>query len=622
VGIVSLSIGIFLDLYILMAVYAFSPWFPILAGVSFFLIYVLAQVVRLGDRFNWMPMALFVLVLIFLMIGNQGNTFISKKTTILPEVALDQSSSWMITKDALKERLIVGSGPATYGYDFSLYKPDSLNKGLQSSFRFYQSGNLFLEMLTTIGIVGGFFFLIFFLVFLGVGFVGLSREKERNKIFSLGIWASALIFVVAIFRMPIEGPIFVYGLLLLFLAVPVLLEESGQGDDSIRLSLKASPKFALALAFIFMVVSAGVAFLFAFVGKAFLADLRAGQSSRLAAVEVNSDALSLMARSLSLMPYEGRYYAALGQMYMSLVNVEAAKPEAERNLDMIKTTVEQSVIPLVDEATKRMPNDVLVYEVSGQVYENVSLLAGSDPDVLARTGEVYHRALDLEPKNPNFYVKLGLIDRVLANRDDKKAVRTDLLNEAKGYFDTALEKKPDFIAGYLNRGLTEEALGNIDDAVKNLETALSIGPNTDVSFHLARILQGRGTEKDLDRAERVSLDALKRDEKNVNIMLNLGFVYEKKKNTDKASEIYGKILDIFKDDQYAETRKQIQILIDNVKSGKGNLTKAPSDIPETTSAPTEIPPAAENVTNAPAVIPAPEAPSNPTPPETPKTPAP
>ncbi len=624
VGLVALSVGILLDVYILMAVYAFSPWLPVLIGVSFFLIYVLAQVVRLGDRFNWMPMALFVLVLVFLMIDNQGNAFISKKTTILPEVALDQSSSWMIAKDALKERLIVGSGPATYGYDFSLYKPDSLNKGLQSSFRFYQSGNLFLEMLTTVGVVGGFFFLIFFLVFLGVGFVGLSREKERNKIFSLGIWASALVFVVAIFRMPIEGPIFIYGMLLLFLAIPVLLEESGQGEDAIRLSLKASPKFALALAFIFMVVSAGVAFLFAFVGKAFLADVRAGQASRLASVEVNSDALASMARSLSLMPYEGRYYAALGQMYMSLVNTEAAKPEEERNLDMIKSTVERSVIPLVDEATKRMPNDVLVYEVSGQVYENVSLLAGSDPDVLARTSEVYHRALDLEPKNPNFYVKLGLIDRVLANRDDKKSARTDLLNEAKSYFDTALEKKPDFTAGYLNRGLTEEALGDIDGAVKDLETALSIGPNSDVSFHLARILQGRGTEKDLDRAERVSLDALKRDENNVNILLNLGFVYEREKKTDKALDTYGKLIDIFKDDQYAETRKQINTLIDNVKSGKGNLTKPASDIPaqSTSSAPTEIPPAAEGVTNTPAVIPAPEVPSSPASPETPKTPAP
>lgn len=621
VSIVSLSLGLLLDVYILMAVYAFSPWFPILAGVSFFLIYVLAQVVRLGERFNWMPMALFVLVLVFLMIGNQGNAFISKKTTILPEVALDRESSWIIAKDALKERLIVGSGPATYGYDFSLYKPDTLNKGLQSSFRFYQGGDLFLEMLTTVGIVGGFFFLIFFLVFLGIGFVGLSREKERNKIFSLGIWASSIVFVVAIFRMPIEGPVFLYGMLLLFLAIPVLLEESGQGNDMIRLSLKASPKFALALAFIFMVVSAGVAFLFAFVGKAFLADLRAGQASRIAATEVNSDALSAMARALSLVPYEGRYYAALGQMYMSLVNKEAAKPESERNLDIIKTTVEQSAIPLVDEATKRMPNDVLVYEVSGQVYENVSLLAGSDPDVLARTSTVYHRALDLEPKNPNFYVKLGLIDRVLANRDDKKSMRTDLLNEAKEYFDTALEKKPDFVAGYLNRGLTQEALGHIDDAVHDLEKALSFGANSDVSFHLARILQGRGTQDDLDQAEKVSLDALKRDSSNVNLLLNLGFVYEKKKNSDKAIDTYQKLLDIFKDDRYADTRKQVNALIDNVKSGKGNLAPT-SALKESSATPTEIPPAAEAVTNAPAVIPAPETPSGAGSSRTPNIPAP
>lgn len=622
-GIVTLSVGLLLDLYILIAVYAFSPWFSVLVGVSFFLIYVLAQVVRLGDRFNWMPMALFVLVLIFLMIGNQGNAFISKKTTILPEVALDQASSWIIAKDALKERLIVGSGPATYGYDFSLYKPDSLNQGLQSSFRFYQGGNLFLEMLTTVGVVGGFFFLIFFLIFLGVGFVGLSREKERNKMFSLGIWASALVFVVAIFQMPIEGPVFIYGMLILFLAIPVLLEESGQGDESIRLSLKASPKFALALAFIFMVVSAGVAFLFAFVGKAFLADVRAGQASRLASAEVTSDALSSMARSLSLLPYEGRYYAVLGQMYMSLVNKEAAKPEDERNLDMIKSTVERSVIPLVDEATKRMPNDVLVYEVSGQVYENVSLLAGSDPDVLARTSEVYHRALDLEPKNPNFYVKLGLIDRVLANRDDKKSVRADLLNEAKSYFDTALDKKSDFIAGYLNRGLTEEALGDIDGAVKDLKTALSIGPSSDASFHLARILQVRGTEDDLNQAEKVSLDAVKRDESNVNILINLGFIYEKEKKSDKAIETYEKLLDIFKDDTYAETRTQINVLIDNVKSGKGNLAKSASDISTepASKAPTEIPPAAEDVTNAPAVIPAPGT-TAPAPAETPETPVP
>lgn len=623
----TLSLGVILDLYILLAVYAFTPWFPVLVGVSFFLIYVLAQVVRLGDRFNWMPMALFVVVLVCLMIGNQGNALLSKKTTILPEVALDQSSSWTIAKEATKERMIVGSGPATYGYDFSLYKPDSLNAGLQNNFRFYQSGNLFFELVPTIGIVGGFFFLILLLSFVGLGLVSLSREKERNKVFSLGIWASSFIFIAALFRMPIEGPTLIYGTLLLALAVPVLLEESGRGNDTIRLSLKASPKFALALAFTFMTVSAGVAFLFAFIGKAFLADIHAGRANRIAATEVNDEALGLMARSLALFPYEGRYYATLGQMYMSLVNKEAAKPEGERDLDFIKTTVERSVVPLVDEATRRLPNDAFIHEVSGQVYENVSLLAGSDPEVLARTEAVYRRALDLEPKNPSFYVKLGLINRVLANRDDKKDVREDLLAEAKEYFTTAIEKKPDFIPGYLNRGLTEEVLGNTDAAIENLEKALKVGPNADVQFHLARILQVRGGESDLSRAEKVSLDALKRNDKSVNLLLNLGFVYEKKKEKNKAIETYTKLLAVFdapssesngkdiprspdvlgESDRYAEVRKQVETLIDNVKSGKGNLTKSESTLPETsTPAPTEIPPAAENVTNAPAVIPAPQ----------------
>lgn len=614
----ALSLGLALDLYILLAVYAFTPWFAVLVGVSFFLIYVLAQVVRLGDRFNWMPMALFVVVLVCLMIGNQGNAFLSKKTSILPEVALDQSSSWTIAKEALKERLIVGSGPATFGYNFSLYKPDSLNAGLQNNFRFYQSGNLFLEILPTVGIVGGFFFLILLLTFLGVGLVGLSRERERNKVFSLGIWASALVFVVAIFRMPIEGPALIYGVLLLSLAIPVLLEESGRGNDLIRLSLKASPKFALALAFIFMVVSAGVAFLFAFIGKAFLADVGAGRANRIAAVEVNDEVLTAMARTLSLIPYEGRYYSSLGQMYMSLVNKEAAKPEADRNLDSIKTTVERSAVPLMDEATKRMPNDVFVFEVSGQVYENVSLLAGSDPEVLKKTADVYRRALVLEPKNPTFFVKLGLINRVLANRDDKKDMRKELLNEAREYFSTAILKKPDFVAGYLNRGLTEEAIGNVEKAVEDLEKALKIAPNADVQFHLARILQVRGTEKDLDRAEKVSLDSLKRNDKSINVLLNLGFIYEKKKNKDKAIETYKKLLGVFEGEQYAETRKQVETLIGNVESGKGNLS-ATASLPESpANASTEIPAKAEDASNTPAVLPTPVSPS--TTPELPKLP--
>lgn len=596
---VGIGIGFFLTLYNILAVYGFAPWLPILIGVSFLLIYVLAQVVNLGDRWNWLPMILFVLVLVFIMI-NQPPTFLrSSKVVIPPEVALDTKASWAIATEALKERLLVGSGPATFGFDFSRYKSLELNRGAVSALRFFQGGSPFLEFLPTLGIIGAFAFVILTLIFLGVGFTGLSRERERNKIYSLGLWSSTAMFVAALFLMPVNGPALIYGLLIAMLAIAVLHEESGSDDNALRLSFKASPKFALALAFLFMVACSGVAFLFAFIGKTFIADVYAGRA--VAAPEVNDDSIARMRRAIAFMPYEGRYYATFGQMYMTVVNREAAKPEEERNLDVIKQLVEQWAAPLVNTAMNRMPNDVVVHEAAGQVYENISLLAGSDPAVLAETTKIYKRALELEPKNPYFYIKLGLIDRVLAGRDDQKDERSNLLAEAKQYFQNALDQKPDFTTAYLNLGLTEEMMGNTDAAVDYLDKGMNVGGDPDVAFYLARILQIRNKSGDLDRAERLSQDLLRQNPKNVNVLLNLGFVYERKKDKEKAIDTYKKVLDALSGDQLSEARDRVNELIANVESGKGNIV-SPEDVSSEKAVPTEIPANTESVTNASPVI--------------------
>jgi len=86
-------------------------------------------------------------------------------------------------------------------------------------------------------------------------------------------------------------------------------------------------------------------------------------------------------------------------------------------------------------------------------------------------------------------------------------------------------------------------------------------------------------------------------------------VYEKKKDKDKAIETYRKLLDVFGGDQYVDARKQINTLIDNATSGKGNLAPASSLKESPSVAPTEIPPGAESVSNTAPVISAP-APSN------------
>ncbi len=608
-----LGIGVLFTLYVLFAVYGFTPWIAILAGVGFLPLYVLAQVIHFGDRLNWFPMVLFIVILIFYMLGNQGMKLVSNKIIILPEVALNTASSWEIAQNALKERLIVGSGPATYGYNFSLYKPETLNVGMQSNFRFYQGGNFFLEMLPTIGVVGAFFFIILALAFLGVGLNGLSREKSINKPLSLALWSSAIIFFVAMFHRPIDGTILIYGVLICSMAVLVLLEESGTHSNIIALSLKASPRFALALAFTFMVVSAGVAFLFTFLGKTFIADASAGKANReLSTQGINNDSIVSMRRATELTPYEGRYHALLGQMYMLLVNQEVAKPEADRDNEKIKSIVETDVVPRLNEAMKRMPNDVYVYEVAGQAYENISLLAGSDPTVLAKTSEIYKRSMELDPMNPNFPIKLGLINRVLANRDDQKSKRMDLLGESKSYFQLSIDKKADFGDAYLNMALTEEAMGNIGAAIENLEKAMLLSSSQDIHFHLVRILQNRGTADDLNRAEKISLDALKKDEKNVDILLNLGFVYEKKKENVSAIKTYERLYPLFEGESFVEIRKQIGTLIENVSNGKGN-TNGNASIPDVAPAESmERPSSAKDVSSESPILSPPSITPNPT----------
>jgi hypothetical protein len=98
------------------------------------------------------------------------------------------------------------------------------------------------------------------------------------------------------------------------------MKESHSEERYYSLSFKASPKYALALAFIFMLVSAGVAFLFVFIGKVYLADIAVGTAARMSAEAPQKGlSLALMRDAVAKYPQEGRYYARLGQEQLSLL---------------------------------------------------------------------------------------------------------------------------------------------------------------------------------------------------------------------------------------------------------------------------------------------------------------
>ncbi|MFZ2300223.1 MAG: tetratricopeptide repeat protein [Candidatus Moraniibacteriota bacterium] len=562
-------IALALALYLLLALYPFISWIVVLVGLGFFIVYVLAQIVRPAEQWTWVPMVVFVLVLAFLMIGKNNLT----RAQLPVEVTPNTNLSWQIAKDTLKEHFLVGVGPANYGYAFSMFRSQEYNLNTLYTLRFYQGTGLFFEMLPTVGAVGTVLFLVLWLSFISVGLYLLTYEKQRNKIRSLGLWSAAVMFFVASFVAAVNGPLLIIGTLLAALALGVVLWESGSEERYLQLSLKAAPKFALALAFIFMVVSAGVAFLFVFMGKVFVADVYAGKAISLSTAGPNRDSANLLLRAIGSYPQEGRYYTRLGQEYMALANIEAGKGEQDRSVDAITFYVREA-IAAGEQGRRLMPNDVLATESLGLLYENAGLYAN---DALPKAEELYGRSLELEPHNPLYVLKLGQIKKLSGDAKPEGAERDGFYKEARDLFQRSIVEKADLAVAHYNLAVVLSRLKESDQAIASAEEALRIDRNNlNYQYNLGVLYQLRDGEGDMDRAEAAFKNILGTNEKLIDVRLSLGLLYEKEGKRDAAVAEYEKILDILPDDtegNVKQTRDQIQKFIENVRSGAGNLSK-------------------------------------------------
>ena len=563
----ALFVGLALSLFLLLSLYAFVPWIVVLGGLSFFMIYILAQIVRPVEQWTWVPMLVFALVLGILMIGS--NSLV--RATLPVEVSPNINLSWQIAQETLKEHFAVGVGPANYGYAFSMFRPIEYNQNSLYTLRFYQGTGLFFESLAALGVVGTVLLLVLWFSFLSVGLYLLTHEKQRNKLYSLGFWTVVVMFFIAAFIAPINGPLLLIGALLSTLALGVLLLESGSEEKYLNLSFKAAPKFALALAFIFMVVSAGVAFVFVFMGKVFIADLTAGRAVRMAAAAPSKEASVMLAQAIQRYPQEGRYFTRLGQEYIALANVEARKQEDERDVNTVATYVRQAVVA-GEQGRRLMPNDVMAAESLALIYENGAVYAS---DALPKAEELYTRAKELEPHNPLFYLKLGQVKRATGDGKPEGAERTALYTEARSFYEQAIEEKSNLAVAHYNLAIILARLKETDKAIDSAAAAVSADQkNLNYRYNLAVLYQLRAKDGDEKKAEDIFTDILKANEKLIDVRLSLGLLYEKQGKKQASIDEYQKILDLLPADSEGnikQTREQVQKLISNVQSGVGNL---------------------------------------------------
>lgn len=557
----------------------FAGAFPgLIVGISFFVIFIISLIVRPKAGWAWVSILAFMVVLVLLMIGG-GESFLAQK---LPaEVSPSYGFSWNIARNAMKDNFFIGSGSALYNYDFSKYRSQELNSTQFFNLRFYQGSGLFLESLPTIGFLGTAAGILILLSYFGTSVYLLCRDKEKNKMYSLGFFSAAVAFLYSALIIRIDGSVLVFGLLIVILSLAALQLESANEERYRMLSLKTSPKYALALAFIFMLASGGVAYVFVFMGKALVADMYMKKATAANVTRSEEGSVSQMIKAINLHPNESRYYTRAGQEYMVLANNEALKGKEQQSVETIQQYLNNAIF-LSNKAKDLSPNDVVAVESLAQVYENSVMFI----DKSAQLAEQYYkRASELEPHNPVYYVKLGEMKIAQASSIEDAGQKKQLIQESIPLFQKSVDEKRDYAIGYYDIAIASQATGDLDKAIEAIINAIgSEKSNMNYVFTLANFYSERGKGDDYGQAEKIYKGIVEKDNRQYNVFAALGLLYEKQKKNDNAVAEYKKAITALPEGS-EDAKTQINKMITNVQNGTGNLQSAQAAAPAPTPTP-------------------------------------
>ncbi len=565
--------------------FEYVRWIPILISISIFLVFILARVIHVSQKIIYISVGTF-LVLIALFIFGES---IFKSEILSVEIPpINYNDSWKIAEQTIKNKPILGSGPSTFGYNFSLF----LNKPMDV--RIYSGRGIIFESLTTTGILGFTGLIAVILTYIGSFVHMLNKYGNKSKMMSLGLFVSVIILIFSGSVWNLDGGLILLGSLLGALSIRVVQGESNSDGTSKTFSLKTSPQHALMHSFLFLVVVISIIFGAVTFSKMFMDDLYAGNAVRAESRNEFAEGLKYLMKTNDLRHKEGRYYTIGAQYSLLLANKSIAEDDTQV-YDHVNNAVGQAI-----RGAEMMPNDVFANEVAGFVYESGWKYI---PDgALDNARKFYKKASELEPENPSFYISLGRIDLIelqTISAIDEVSVnrKKELAKNAQSFFRTAESK---FILSdrsasvYYYLATADEFLGDIDSAIKNMEKSIeaskkdlsikdqlgrdkAMNQQINYGFNLARLLQIRGADEnnvnakvDNERAENLFKQILGVDGAEISVLISLGHLYEMTDRFDEAIEQYKKVLETLPKDSQA--RESVQKLIDEISLKKSNFS--------------------------------------------------
>jgi tetratricopeptide (TPR) repeat protein len=471
---------ILLSLVILALLNGFAFWPIAIGGMVIILMFFLSKVIKTTNNNLLIPLFSFLALIILLVLGN----FNFVNLGLPSEVSLSRGSSWEIAKNSLKENPLFGTGLSTFTHAFSKYRSADFNNSPLWNIRFDNASGSVFELLATVGVLGLLSVLIVILIVLSISFLTLIKAngKDIDSVL-LGLFAGFVSAIMYSVLFPMNNSLLIITAILSIFTISTALIIYPEKFKLFTLSFRASANYALALAAIFLCVSAGVVVLFTMGLKLFIADVYAKNAFTAANDEEKVKNLS---KSISLAPYQDIYYLRIANTYMGMAN-QAAMSGGDQTAvgNYISQAIEKGKKGVDIAANKAANNESLAL-----IYENASFYTRG---ALEWSETLYNEVAKLDPQNPTPYLRLALVNMARSNAETDAEEKKHYINEAIKMYDKAIEKKNDLAPAYYGKAIAYEKLENKNEAIELLKKAnLTANNNLDYRFELARLYFNRG----------------------------------------------------------------------------------------------------------------------------------
>lgn len=573
---------------LLIAIDFWVLWILVIFGMLMLLAFAFLQKEEFGKANRFIvPLIILLVSVLFLFLPSP------LKFNLPVVVTPSYSSSFAITKQVLSEsplRLVFGSGPGTFAFDFAQYKSVGFNQGALWSLNFDRAKSQVLTSLATTGVLGLFLWLVLVLV---VGLKSLSRLlKERTQ----DEWKITYVIFAAWISLVLAHVLYSSNMTLTFL----FWAMTGLLASQVAIKVKEtdftrSPKLGLTFSFAFVLVSVGVLVTIFITGQRYASEVVFAQAVKMDQTGAATEQVVVkLAGAVSLNNLSDVYYRNLSQAV--LLQTASAIQKATADGSEIDATEAASVQQLVkgamasaDQAAALSPNNVSNWIQRGNVYRDVMVVVSGAEDVSAAS---YLKAMSLEPQNPSHPTDLARLYVLVADRarqmkgsDNKELVATatesekNALTSAEQYLNQAIALKGDYAPAHYYLAAVFERQGKLNDAAARLAALrnyrpLDVGLGFQLSMLLIRLQNYDLAQKELERVVGLAPTY-------ANARWYLAAMYEISGDLNKAIEQVEKVAETNQDNQAVQSR------LAKLKAGE-LTTKIPNPVEEGSESATSV----------------------------------